>query len=113
VEFHPVAYAYGLAAAVEGDGSRVFEGTRARGVAEGSPVRVDTDHGSLTGDRVVVATHYPVWDRGLYFARMETTRSYCVAGRVRGEPSRATRRPRPSHRTASPCAGSPPWPACR
>jgi glycine/D-amino acid oxidase-like deaminating enzyme/nitrite reductase/ring-hydroxylating ferredoxin subunit len=99
VEFHPVAYAYGLAAAIEGDGSRVFEGTRARGVTEGSPVRVDTDHGPLTGDRVVVATHYPVWDRGLYFTRMETTRSYCVAGRVRGEPSRAM----------AITAGSPSW----
>jgi glycine/D-amino acid oxidase-like deaminating enzyme/nitrite reductase/ring-hydroxylating ferredoxin subunit len=84
VEFHPVAYAYGLAAAVDGDGSRVFEGTRALSVREGSPVRVETDHGPLTGDRVVVATHYPVWDRGLYFARMEATRAYCVAGRVRG-----------------------------
>ena len=88
LEFHPVAYAYGLAAAIDGDGSRVFEGTRALGVTESAPVRVDTDHGPLTGDRVVVATHYPVWDRGLYFARMETTRAYCVAGRVRGEPSR-------------------------
>lgn len=88
VEFHPVAYAYGLAAAIDGDGSRIFEGTRALSVQEGAPVRVETDHGDLTGDRVIVATHYPVWDRGLYFARMETTRAYCVAGRVRGTPSR-------------------------
>jgi glycine/D-amino acid oxidase-like deaminating enzyme/nitrite reductase/ring-hydroxylating ferredoxin subunit len=88
IEFHPVRYAYGLAAAIDGDGSQVFEDTRALSVSEGAPVRVTTDHGDLTGDRVVVATHYPVWDRGLYFARMETTRAYCVAGRVRGEPSR-------------------------
>ncbi|MGI5128177.1 FAD-dependent oxidoreductase [Pseudonocardia sp. CA-107938] len=88
IEFHPVAYAYGLAAAIDGDGSRVFENTRARSVEEGAPVRVETDQGPLTGDRVVVATHYPVWDRGLYFARMEARRSYCVAGRVRGRPSR-------------------------
>jgi Glycine/D-amino acid oxidases (deaminating) len=91
VEMHPVAYAYGLAAAVhestDGVGSRIFEGTRALSVQEGSPVRVETNHGPLTGDRVVVATHYPVWDRGLYFARMETVRAYCVAGRVRN-PSR-------------------------
>ena len=88
VEFQPVAYVAGLAAAVDGDGCRVFEGTRALSVAEGSPVEVETTHGRLTADRVVVATHYPVWDRGLYFARMEASRSYAVAARVRGEPSR-------------------------
>ncbi|GAA5127127.1 FAD-dependent oxidoreductase [Pseudonocardia adelaidensis] len=88
VEFHPVKYVGGLAAAVEGDGCRVFEGTRALGVTDRSPVRVETTHGPLTGDRVVVATHYPVWDRGLYFARVEASRSYCVAARVRGEPAR-------------------------
>jgi glycine/D-amino acid oxidase-like deaminating enzyme/nitrite reductase/ring-hydroxylating ferredoxin subunit len=88
VEFHPVKYVHGLARAVDGGGSRVFESTRALRVHEGSPVQVDTTQGRLTGDRVVVATHYPVWDRGLYFARMEVSRSYCVAARVRGEPSR-------------------------
>jgi glycine/D-amino acid oxidase-like deaminating enzyme/nitrite reductase/ring-hydroxylating ferredoxin subunit len=88
VEFHPVRYLSGLAAAVDGDGCRVFEGTRALSVTEGTPVRVETTHGPLRGDRVVVATHYPVWDRGLYFARMEASRSYSVAARVRGEPAR-------------------------
>jgi nitrite reductase/ring-hydroxylating ferredoxin subunit len=88
VAFHPVKYVSGLAAAVDGDGCRVFEGTRALRVTEGHPVQIETTRGSLTGDRVVVATHYPIWDRGLYFARMEASRSYCVAARVRGEPSR-------------------------
>jgi glycine/D-amino acid oxidase-like deaminating enzyme/nitrite reductase/ring-hydroxylating ferredoxin subunit len=86
VAFHPVKYLAGLATAVEGAGCRIFEETRALGVTEGRPVRVETTHGPLTGERVVVATHYPVWDRGLYFARMEASRSYCVAARVRGEP---------------------------
>jgi glycine/D-amino acid oxidase-like deaminating enzyme/nitrite reductase/ring-hydroxylating ferredoxin subunit len=89
VEFHPVKYVRGLAAAVDGGGCRVFENTRALSVREGNPVQVETTQGRLAGDRVVVATHYPVWDRGLYFARMEVSRSYCVAVRVRGEPSRA------------------------
>jgi glycine/D-amino acid oxidase-like deaminating enzyme/nitrite reductase/ring-hydroxylating ferredoxin subunit len=87
VAFHPVKYVSGLAAVVDGDGCRVFEGTRALRVTEGSPVQVETTHGPLTGERVVVATHYPVWDRGLYFTRMEASRSYCVAARVRGEPT--------------------------
>ena len=88
IEFHPVRYARGLAAAVHGDGSAVFEDTRALGVREGAPIEVRTTTGALTGTHVVVATHYPVWDRGGYFARMETHRSYCVAARLSGEPPR-------------------------
>jgi nitrite reductase/ring-hydroxylating ferredoxin subunit len=33
----------------------------------------------------VVATHYPILDRGLYFARLRAERSYCVAARVSGD----------------------------
>lgn len=87
VALHPVRYARGLAAAIDGAGSRVFEQTRAMAVHESTPVRIETNHGELLGDRVVVATHYPVWDRGLYFARMETVRAYCIAGRVRDRPT--------------------------
>lgn len=89
VEFHPVRYALGLAAAVDGDGSAVFENTRARRLHEGRPVRVETTQGTLTARDVVVATHYPVWDRGGYFARLEATRAYCIAGRVRDAPARS------------------------
>ncbi|WP_343944529.1 FAD-dependent oxidoreductase, partial [Pseudonocardia zijingensis] len=88
LEFHPVRYAHGLAAAVHGDGSAVFEQTRAVGVRERSPVQVETTAGTLTGDQVVVATHYPVWDRGGYFARMKAHRSYCIAVRPAGGPPR-------------------------
>src|SRR5919109_1503665 len=54
-------------------------------VHEGSPCRVRTLAGRrVTARDVVIATNYPVLDRGLFFTRMEAARSYCVAGRVRG-----------------------------
>jgi glycine/D-amino acid oxidase-like deaminating enzyme/nitrite reductase/ring-hydroxylating ferredoxin subunit len=84
LQFHPVKYVRGLAAAVEGDGSFVFEHTRVHGVDAGTPCRVRTAHATLTADHVVVATHYPMLDRGLYFARLKAERSYCIAARVRG-----------------------------
>ncbi|WP_232664595.1 FAD-dependent oxidoreductase [Pseudonocardia sp. TRM90224] len=99
VELHPTRYALGLAAAVDGDGSAVYEHTRALRLHEGSPVRIDTDHGTLTGADVVVATHVPIWDRGGYFARLEVMRSYCVAARVRAGHSRSL----------AITAGSPTW----
>jgi len=84
VELHPVRYARGLAGAIAGDGSHVLEGVRALGVHEGSPCVVRTTAGEVTAERVVVATHYPFLDRGLFFARLEVQRSYCIAARVRG-----------------------------
>jgi glycine/D-amino acid oxidase-like deaminating enzyme/nitrite reductase/ring-hydroxylating ferredoxin subunit len=87
VALHPVRYARGLAAAIHGGDSSVFEHTRATAVHEGRVVRIETNHGELVADRVVVATHFPIWDRGLYFARMDTVRAYCVAARVRDQPA--------------------------
>src|SRR5436309_3442550 len=69
-----------------GRGGAVVEGVRAVSVREGAPCRVRTTAGELTADRVVVATHYPFLDRGLFFARLEVQRSYCIAARVRGAP---------------------------
>jgi glycine/D-amino acid oxidase-like deaminating enzyme/nitrite reductase/ring-hydroxylating ferredoxin subunit len=86
IAFHPVRYARGLAAAIERVGGAVVEGVRAVSVREGTPCRVRTTAGELTAGRVVVATHYPFLDRGLFFARLEVQRSYCIAARVRGAP---------------------------
>jgi len=105
LQFHPVRYVRGLARSVDGDGSFVFEGTRALGVHRGGPWRVRTTRGTIAAQQVVVATHYPMLDRGLYFARLKAERSYCIAARVRaplprgmsisaGSPTRSVR----SHR---------------
>ena len=85
IQFHPVRYCEGLAAAVDGGGSSVFERTRALGVDDGAPCVVRTPLATLSARQVVVATHYPILDRGLYFARLEAQRSYCVAASVRGD----------------------------
>ena len=82
VQIHPVRYVQGLAEAVDGNGSRVFELTRAVAVEEGAPCRVRSAHGEVRADHVVVATHYPFLDRGLYFARLKPQRSYCIAARL-------------------------------
>lgn len=83
-EIDPLRYVAGLAAAVPGEGSHVFEGTRARGVGEGSPCTVQTDRGSVVrAGHVIVATHFPFLDRGLYFARLHPERSYVLAARLR------------------------------
>ena len=84
VQVHPVKYVQGLARAVDGDGSAVFESSRVMSVDDGNPCRVKTEAGVVFSSQVVIATHYPLLDRGVFFARLEPMRSYCVAARVRG-----------------------------
>jgi Rieske Fe-S protein len=62
----------------------VHERTRALGVEDGSPCRVRTDRGTIEATDVVVATHYPILDRGLFFARLSPERSYAIGVRVAG-----------------------------
>jgi glycine/D-amino acid oxidase-like deaminating enzyme/nitrite reductase/ring-hydroxylating ferredoxin subunit len=79
-EFHPVKFLEGLAGALGDTGARVHEGTLAVSVDAGTPCRVRTDAGrTVTAGSVVVATHLPFLDRGLYFARCHPERSYVVA----------------------------------
>jgi glycine/D-amino acid oxidase-like deaminating enzyme/nitrite reductase/ring-hydroxylating ferredoxin subunit len=76
--FHPRAYLLGLVERFVADGGHVFEETTVTDVADGEPCRVETDRGRLTADDVVVATHFPVYDHALYFARLVPQRSYVL-----------------------------------
>lgn len=83
--FHSRKYLAALAERIVGDGSHVFENTRARNVHEGRPCEVVTDRGTVKAERVIVATHFPILNRGLFFAKMRVTRSYLLAATVLGE----------------------------
>ncbi|MET9337927.1 FAD-dependent oxidoreductase [Nonomuraea sp. NPDC003804] len=76
-QFHPRKYLLGLAAAMEARGARIYERTRAVRLADG---KVSTADGRVvTATDVVVATHYPIFDRALLFARMVPRRELVVA----------------------------------
>jgi glycine/D-amino acid oxidase-like deaminating enzyme/nitrite reductase/ring-hydroxylating ferredoxin subunit len=85
-QFHPRRYLLALAEDVVRRGGHVFERTRAVGLGEGDPCRVVTEHGAtVTARDVVVATHYPVFDRALLFARLKPHRELVVAGPIPAE----------------------------
>jgi len=84
ITLHPVRYAHGLSEAICRAGGHIYEGTRATGLHEGRPCRVSTTGGTVHAGHVVIATHYPIFDRGGYFAQLEAIRSYCIAAPVRG-----------------------------
>ncbi|WP_415856414.1 FAD-dependent oxidoreductase [Sinomonas sp. G460-2] len=89
-QIHAVRYLQGLARAVNGGGSFVFEETRAQQVRDGSPGTVDTEHGAVHAHDIVVATNVPFGARGLFYLRCHPHRSYIVAGRVDTSPLDAT-----------------------
>jgi glycine/D-amino acid oxidase-like deaminating enzyme/nitrite reductase/ring-hydroxylating ferredoxin subunit len=88
LQFDPQAYLHALLREVLTAGARVHVGTRVDGVSTGSPRELGcfTRQGRarVRAEQVVVATGTPVLDRAGYFARLEPSRSYCVAVRVPG-----------------------------
>jgi glycine/D-amino acid oxidase-like deaminating enzyme/nitrite reductase/ring-hydroxylating ferredoxin subunit len=81
-EFHPRKYLLHFVNQIPGDGSHVFEETRALKVAEGDVCRVETDKGVVSARAVVVATSLPFLDRGFFFAKAHPYRSYVVCPKV-------------------------------
>ncbi|KFG73120.1 FAD-dependent oxidoreductase [Streptomyces mutabilis] len=86
VQFHPRKYLLALAEDLEAHGGRIFEGTTVHGLDEGGPCRVSTESGAtVTARDVVVATHYPIFDRALLFARLSPRRELVVAGSIEAD----------------------------
>jgi glycine/D-amino acid oxidase-like deaminating enzyme/nitrite reductase/ring-hydroxylating ferredoxin subunit len=83
-QFHPLKYLAGLVAGLPGEGSDVFEATRATGVRRAEACVVETTGGRVRADHVVLATQLPFLDRGLFFAKAHPQKSYAVAAEVDG-----------------------------
>jgi glycine/D-amino acid oxidase-like deaminating enzyme/nitrite reductase/ring-hydroxylating ferredoxin subunit len=81
-QFHPGRWLAGLAAKLAERGGMVCSGVRAVGLDAGDPHRVRTTGGEVRARDVVVATHYPIFDRGGFFARLTPKRDLVVAGPV-------------------------------
>jgi glycine/D-amino acid oxidase-like deaminating enzyme/nitrite reductase/ring-hydroxylating ferredoxin subunit len=77
--FHPVKYVKGLAATVPGGGCHVFEGSR---VIDWDPDRVATDSGTVRAKHVVMATHLPLGQIGLFYAEAHPHMDPVIMGRI-------------------------------
>ncbi|WP_449281284.1 FAD-dependent oxidoreductase [Leucobacter sp.] len=85
-QLHPMEVLGVLAAELEERGGRIVEHCRVRDVeTDREGARVVTELGVLTAETCVLATGTPVLDRGLFFARLEPSRSFVCAYRVPGD----------------------------
>ncbi|HEU6445517.1 MAG TPA: FAD-dependent oxidoreductase [Gaiellaceae bacterium] len=81
-QFHPRKYLLALAATIPGEGSHVFEHSRVHSVKHGDPCQVIADQGRVRARDVVVATHLPILDRGLFFAKTYPHLSYSLCAPI-------------------------------
>ncbi|WP_343320502.1 FAD-dependent oxidoreductase (plasmid) [Arthrobacter sp. TMP15] len=84
-QFHPIEVLDTLARDLRSRGVKIVEGTRVRNISSATPATVLTDKGSNQAQHVILATGAPILDRGMYFAKIEPSRSYVGAYRVPGQ----------------------------
>lgn len=83
IQFHPRKYLLALAADLRRRGGLIHERTRVTGLDQGEPCRVTAENGAVVVARdVVVATHYPVFDRALMFSRLAPRRELVIAATI-------------------------------
>ncbi len=84
-QFHPRKYLLALAKEIDGDGSYIFEETRAVDIEGDNPVVVITEKGKkVKANKVIIASNYPFYDKpGLYFARVYPERSYVLGVKIK------------------------------
>lgn len=71
-QFHPLKFAAGIV-----PGLKLYEGTRVRELA---PRTAITAHGTITAEKIIVATHFPMLNKhGSYFLKLYQHRSYVTA----------------------------------
>ncbi|MGF1523270.1 MAG: FAD-dependent oxidoreductase [Leptolyngbyaceae cyanobacterium] len=82
-QFHPRKYLLTLAAKIQGDRCSILENTRVKTVDGEGPCQVRTCSGhTVTAQDVIVATHLPILDQGLFFAKSYPKRSYLIGARI-------------------------------
>lgn len=83
-KMHARKYALGLAKAIDGDGSFVFEKTAAKFVHDEAPARVTTEMGDVTAKDIIIAmpVPFPLAMHAAYCVHEYPLKTYVIAARV-------------------------------
>lgn len=79
-QFHPLQYLQRLVDEIQRFGGQIFENTTIVDIEESERPRVVTrNQQRITCKQVISCSHFPCYDKGLYFTRMYADRSYVLA----------------------------------
>ncbi|WP_100331074.1 FAD-dependent oxidoreductase [Bacillus xiapuensis] len=79
-QFHPLKFLSPLIQYITENGGEIYESTVAKDIEKGDRQTVITKDGAKAiGDHIVIASHFPFYDDGFYFAKMHAQRSYVIA----------------------------------
>ena len=84
-QFHVRKYLLHLVNTIGGNGSYVFENSRVQTVEEGRPCKVFANNTTLLATDVILTTHLPIIDTGLFFAKTYPQRSYIIGAKINPE----------------------------
>ena len=79
-QFHPLKFLMAVANLIPGNGSHIFENTKALDIKKenGYAITTDTNY-RVKAPKVLIASHYPFYDgNGKYFTRVTPSRSYAL-----------------------------------
>ncbi|MFL0365822.1 FAD-dependent oxidoreductase [Pseudobacillus sp. 179-B 2D1 NHS] len=78
--FHPLKFLKPLVEYIVKNGGAIYEHSPAEDIEKGEKPAVLLKSGvKAIGNHVVIATHFPFYDNGFYFAKLYPTRSYVIA----------------------------------
>src|SRR5581483_1590196 len=78
-QFHPLKYIQGLARVVSQHGGQIFENTRVLEIKKSAPHKIMTEHGTVTAEHVIMATHTPITSMLSIQGKVSSFRSYVLA----------------------------------
>ncbi len=84
IEFHPIKFLVPLLNGAIQRGCQVFENTMVSDVDEGDEMSTlkTLDGTTIRARKIIVATHFPFFDPGFYYSRLNAFRDYAMAARI-------------------------------
>lgn len=81
-QFHPRKFIMELLPKIIEAGGKVFENSRVTSCEDGDICEVRTEKGHIIAKKMIIATHYPVYDTGKFYTKLYPYRSYVLAGEI-------------------------------
>lgn len=81
-QFNPAAFVRGLAEKIDKQNCRIYENTPVEEIEKGDRVKLKIPHGTVTSNKVIMATHTPKGVHGLQ-TMVAPYREYAIAARLR------------------------------